>query len=271
MTDATMKQPTDFRIGSVYGRTCLVFARNLMKFSIVTAIATLPWLLLPGIPDPSTPFIDLHLPPFAQVLILVLSVVFSQAIVILGAVQDLRGWPVNLSNGLRVILRHFFPLVGLAFCGGLLLIALAPSAIALSVSPHSSGANAWLLFLIAGVAIFLMWSVAMPVCVVEGLNPFPSLRRSRTLTKSHRLKILVLILLSIVTGMIMMLAMRAVVGITLAFGSAVALRPALSVAAPLTWIAIWTAFLGVLLAVTYHDLRLAKEGVYTDQIATIFD
>jgi hypothetical protein len=47
-------------------------------------------------------------------------------------------------------------------------------------------------------------------------------------------------------------------------------RP-VSVVAALTWIAIWSAFLGVLLASTYHDLRLAKEGVYFDQIARIFD
>jgi GNAT superfamily N-acetyltransferase len=47
-------------------------------------------------------------------------------------------------------------------------------------------------------------------------------------------------------------------------------RP-VSVVAALTWIAIWSAFLGVLLASTYHDLRLAKEGVFIDQFATTFD
>jgi hypothetical protein len=39
----------------------------------------------------------------------------------------------------------------------------------------------------------------------------------------------------------------------------------------LIWNAIWTAFLNISIAVTYHDLRVAKEGVDTDQIAAVFE
>jgi large-conductance mechanosensitive channel len=39
----------------------------------------------------------------------------------------------------------------------------------------------------------------------------------------------------------------------------------------LLWSAIWTAFLAIVLAVTYHDLRVAKEGVDTEQIAAVFE
>jgi hypothetical protein len=39
----------------------------------------------------------------------------------------------------------------------------------------------------------------------------------------------------------------------------------------LVWGAIWSAFLAILIVVTYHDLRVAKEGVDTDQIAAVFE
>jgi hypothetical protein len=32
-----------------------------------------------------------------------------------------------------------------------------------------------------------------------------------------------------------------------------------------------TAFYAVLIVVTYHDLRVAKEGIDTDQIAAVFE
>ena len=39
----------------------------------------------------------------------------------------------------------------------------------------------------------------------------------------------------------------------------------------LLWNAIYIAFSATLVVVTYRDLRVAKEGVDTDQIAAVFD
>jgi hypothetical protein len=50
------------------------------------------------------------------------------------------------------------------------------------------------------------------------------------------------------------------------FGSAV-----VSVLVTLLWGAVYGAFSAILAVVAYHDLRVAKEGVDTDQIASVFD
>jgi hypothetical protein len=39
----------------------------------------------------------------------------------------------------------------------------------------------------------------------------------------------------------------------------------------LVWKVAWGAFFAAALTVTYHDLRVAKEGLTTDQIAAVFD
>ena len=39
----------------------------------------------------------------------------------------------------------------------------------------------------------------------------------------------------------------------------------------LIWNAIWSTFYAIVVVVTYHDLRVAKEGVDTEQIAAVFD
>jgi hypothetical protein len=49
------------------------------------------------------------------------------------------------------------------------------------------------------------------------------------------------------------------------------LREANGSVALLLWISVYGPFNAVLTAVTYHDLRVAKEGIDTDQIAAVFD
>jgi hypothetical protein len=39
----------------------------------------------------------------------------------------------------------------------------------------------------------------------------------------------------------------------------------------LMWSAVWKAFYAVPAVVIYHDLRVAKEGVDTEQIAAVFE
>jgi hypothetical protein len=45
----------------------------------------------------------------------------------------------------------------------------------------------------------------------------------------------------------------------------------LGIAVILLWSAVYSAFSAVLAVVAYHDLRVAQEGVDTDQIASVFD
>jgi hypothetical protein len=39
----------------------------------------------------------------------------------------------------------------------------------------------------------------------------------------------------------------------------------------LIWNGVWGAFYAIFVVVTYHDLRVAKEGVDVHQIAAVFD
>ena len=86
--------------------------------------------------------------------------------------------------------------------------------------------------------------------------------RSAALTKGHRWKIFgILVLMTIVN----------IIGGKLV---ALVLAPAgliVAVIGSLVWTAVWAAFWNCLLIMIYHDLRIAKEGVDTEQIASVFD
>jgi hypothetical protein len=278
----------DFRIGHVLSRTALVFSRNFLKYFAVTAVASLPPLLVGFVvpTSPTTianPFQNFRVAAFTVLLTIVLSLL-SQAIVLYGAFQDMRERPVRLADCLKVGLGRAFPIIGLAICAAIvtivyvLFMALAFSQLLKFLSP-ALGLLAFLLLLVPLPILYLMWFVATPACVVERLGPIRSMGRSRALTKGHRWKIFGLILVIvipalIVSAVIVVVMARLGLGSTLQIGAFVDLRAAHVTWAQvfsLIWTAIWTAFFAILGVVSYHDLRVAKEGVDTEQIAAVFE
>src|ERR1700704_3243673 len=119
MTEASLPASrlveNDFRVGRVFGRTSAVLARNFLVFFAVSVIASLPTILIvptsPG--DAAESLAGLGWAFLGLFLMLVLGTL-SQAIVLYGAFQDMRGRRVDLAESVRVGLRQFFPIVGLA-------------------------------------------------------------------------------------------------------------------------------------------------------------
>ena len=111
--------------------------------------------------------------------------------------------------------------------------------------------------------LLTMWFVAIPVCVVERKGPMTSMVRSAEITKGNRWKIFGMILL---VGIV-----AAIVGAVIA----AVLRPTgaglLAALGTLVWNGVWSAFYAIFVTVTYRDLRVAKEGIDTGQIASVFD
>jgi uncharacterized membrane protein len=237
---------SQFRVGAVLNRTSSVLSRNFLTFFVVTIVAYLPLLLIPGAaleagPDPAAGVGFIFLGGFLTMVLGML----SQAVVLYGAFQDMRGRPVNLAESLKVGLRRFLPILALAIVMSLGLML------------------GTLLLIIPGLILFTMWFVATPACVVEQLGPFRSMGRSSQLTKGHRWKvfglILVLILISAIIGSMVSVILRLL-------GS-----PVLTAIGGLIWNGIWGAIYSIAVVVTYHDLRVAKEGVDIEHIASVFD
>jgi len=240
----------------VFNQAWGVFSRNLLKFIVVTGIASLPPLFVKqpqlGGPPPVDPFQNLGWTFFAAFLGIVLNTL-AQAMVFNGAFEVMRGRPVDLAASAKVGLRRFFPVVGIAIVVSLLV------------------GLGMLLLAFPGIMLYTMWFVATPVCVVERAGVFHSMGRSRELTKGYRWKIFGLYLVVLIPAILIGGGMSAVI---LSGGAAAVnqvLASTIGKIANLVWSALWTAFFAIIVAVAYHDLRVAKEGVDTDQIASVFE
>ena len=247
MTEASPSRSaqSDFKVGRVLNRTSSLLARNFLTFFIVTAVAYLPTLLMTkSSTDAAASGEGLGLFLFLLFLAVVLSML-SQAVVVYGAFQDMRGRPVNLTELLQVGLNRFFPIVGLAIAMSVLIVL------------------GFILLIIPGLYLLTMWFVATPACVVEQLGPSDSMRRSAELTRGYRWKMFGLMLVLLVISAVV----TPLIDSTLEDmgGGAVPLI------AGLIWNGVWGAFYAIAAVVSYHDLRVAKEGVNTAQIAAVFD
>jgi len=252
MTDASIPAPfapSDFRVGGVLSRTSSVLSRHFLVFIVVTVVANLPLVLLAqgvtsmaGGEAPGQSAIIMLVVGF--VLFFVLNIL-SQAVIVHAAFQAMRSRPISLGESIGVGLARFLPIIGLAFLSGFL--------IGLGI----------LLLIVPGLILVTMWLVGTPACVVERLGPWASLKRSAALTKGHRWKVFgLLALLSIVNIIVSQLVELALAP----FGNIV-----LSMLGTLIWSALWGAYYAIAVVVTYHDLRVAKEGVDIEQIASVFD
>jgi MFS family permease len=234
----------EFRVGQILNRTFTVLSRNLLPFCVVTAIAYLPNLLFlerdqAGVPQGRV----IAMIFIGAVLSLVLSAL-SQAIVLFGAFEDMRGRPVDMIASLKVGLARFFPVIGVALLVGLVT------------------ALAAILLVFPAFIVMSMLFVAMPVCIVERLGPMKSLVRSSALTKGHRWKVF---------GLWLVMMLVTAMGSGMLGGISVATGPIVGGLLKLIWGALAGAFNAIMVVVAYHDLRVVKEGVDTDRIASVFD
>jgi uncharacterized membrane protein len=242
-----------FRVGLVLSRSLTILSRNVLKFLPLTAIMALPdlGLLVPGFAGGAAPRDPAAVFTGAVVVTLLMSLILwlflyalTEAVVLYGSFQALRNRPVRIGESFQKGLSRLLPIIGLSFC------------VALAVGFAS------LALLVPGLILTAMWFVALPACVVERLGPFQSMSRSSALTKGHRWKIFGIYLL--------LMIINAVVGSVVPRVLIVAGVP-IAVLGTMIWHALMGAYQSIVVAVTYHDLRVAKEGVDIEHIASVFD
>jgi hypothetical protein len=245
----TSVSPGSFRVGSVLSRPFGLLSRHFGLFVLVAAvmkIVNLEPILRPfiaratGVSLASSATITLAL----GVLLPLFLAPLTQPVLYHAAFQDMLGRPVRFGDSLRIALRGYFPV---------LFTSLAYS-IAIGLGT--------VLLIVPGIIIGVMWCVCIPACVVERLGSSDSLRRSRYLTKGHRWQIfgifLLVVVIAIVVGVLQVLFV-AMLGLQLGVLVEFVLQ------------AILAAYGSLVLVVTYHDLRVAREGVDTDRIVAVFD
>ncbi len=245
----------DFRVGDVLSRAWTILTNNLLFFIGTSAlvyvimVVTLVVLVLLAIAGGGFSrgggvgalFVILMI---IGVLAVIVVNMIGQATMLFGAFQYLRGAPVRFGESLSRAMSRIGPLIGVTLLTAICLMF------------------AFLALIVPAIILFCMWAVVVPVCLVEGSGPTASMSRSAALTKGHRWKIF---------GIFLILEVMNVIGTQLL---KLILTPVSSVLASLVVLVVSVvlgAYAHCVVIMTYHDLRVAKEGIDTTQIASMFD
>ena len=270
MSVTTAARGRDFRVGEVLGRSWRILAGSplfflgvpLLIYAAAFAVMFVLAFALAGadVGGAATAVI------FLAIVLAVTLNMLGQAVLLVGAFQRLRGEPVRAGAALRQALGRFVPLLGLVLLFGLSLTIVGFISVwVLSAFMSLLGILALVLapaFFLAIVVLLVMWAVIVPACLAEGLGPIESMIRSAGLTQGHRWKVL---------GIILLLVIAYVAASEITDAVLAPISPVLSSLAALAWVAAWTAYWNCAVTMMYHDLRVAKEGVDTREIAAVFD
>jgi hypothetical protein len=93
----------ELRVGGLFGRSFGVFRRHVVSFCLLGGIAALPYLL----PAPPGRLES----PWAPWLVMLLAPV-TQAVILYGTFQDMRGRPFGIGESFTRGLSRFFPIIG---------------------------------------------------------------------------------------------------------------------------------------------------------------
>lgn len=237
-------------IGGVFRRSFSVLLPNLVTFVILALLLQVPLLLFNmasggGMAaDPRTAGVSYY----AALVLSMLLTYLTMGAVVYGTVAHLNGQKASLGTCLARGLAAVVPVV---------LVALLITVMAMA---------GMILLIIPGIIVYVVTVAAVPAAVVERPGIWGSVKRSAELTKGNRWRVFAVLLIFYVVLM-------AVAWLLGQVGLPV-LRPdgsLLSIIVLFVWGGIGTAIASVFGAVLYHDLRVAKEGVSTAQLAAVFD
>jgi hypothetical protein len=170
--------------------------------------------------------------------------------------EDLAGRPVDPSTLVVRTLRAILPLIGFFILEMLALML------------------GFVLLIIPGLMMAIAWSVAAPAIVVEGYGIFGAFSRSADLTRGVRWRVFALFLIYFVINTVITMVGMAIVG---GAGAMNFLKPDLAqqLALPtVLYTSIMQGVQAIIVAagsvVLHHQLKLAREGVSTDQVVDAF-
>lgn len=258
MSDTALPK-TPFGVTGVLGETFSTFGK---KFPYVLILCFIPMIFSLGMSvlvfgpelalgqatgDPADPFAGVDLVGFAVTYILqIIATALATAMMVLLAYDARIGRPVRLGEYISVALRNIVPLT------------------VLSIVVYLLGFVAMLALIVPGIWLFAVWSVVIPVIVVEGAG-FGALGRSAALTKEYRWPIIGTMVIMVICMVIISLGMTfVVVPVVMSLGIIVAIIAQALISA------VTFGLICVAVALIYARLRELKEGISVEALADVF-
>jgi len=238
-----------FSPGSVLRRSISVLSLEIPVFLTITTLTFSPFIALTVLAGLSDSAMASNQSFFSNYIVSLICQPLAAATLIHGVFRRLRGERASLTECLQTGLSRIFPVVGFSLLSSLL---------------TTLGAS---MCLIPGMIMSCMLYVGLPSVVVEGKGPIEAARRSDNLTKGFRWQIFSLIVIVWLISILMSSALIATMTALDIFSNASLVSQLISYLIQI----VTTALSAVLTAVAYHDLRVSRDGIDSNDLVSVFD
>jgi hypothetical protein len=251
---------TTFGIGNVLGTGFRVWLKNVIPFLLITAVVYAPlmlWMVSLVHGDMTAERLQ-HIAwqlIVVTVLASLVNILVSSALTY-GVVMELRGQRATLGACIATGLSRLFPALGVGILSALCIL------------------GGTLLLFIPGIIVFCMLYVAVPASVLERPGVVGALRRSRELTRGHKMEIFGLVFLLWLLGFGVTKISQLIVLPNM--GDPNHIEETLRGMATNVYVSLLEQMVigsisAVMAAVAYYLLRAEKEGTSATELAAIFD
>lgn len=263
---------------TLIGITLLLYGVPTALFGLVTANSMQDAIANPGT---MTVFGTMY---FAGMALSVLLYAAAQVAATHVSLEGRFGRQIHFGESLLVALRLFLPALGIViiYTVGFVVIGLLFTALVVGLVTNAQNPGSGFLF---GLILFLLFAWAIAYFAVSFLVVLPAyiaeeetgvigcFGRSWNLTRGHKLKIFVILLLVFIGMSIVVFAIMMVAAPAMMAGDSVEMSSSFGIFIVLQAIAytITLAFFYPLIAMIYFNLRETKEGVLHEQIAQVFE
>lgn len=265
-----------FEIGRVLARTFSAIRENFLNFFLASFIFIgIPYFLLSLWPiltglysqgimtDPEALegfFGRFILISVVTGIVMMLSMFFLQITIIYASFKTYSGSPVGLGESLKVSLRYFLPIIGLSIIAGLGMMV------------------GFMLLVVPGIMLLVMWMVSTPALIVEKTGVMGALSRSKELTSGYKWWVLLLFVILMVFSMLI-----GAVGAILMLVTGIPGQETILLEGASTPFLIASAVINTFvqmisyvitasgIAALYYELRFIKEGIVPESLAAVFD
>ena len=257
MASATLsgRSGPGLRVGDVLSRAFPVWGRLIGPLSLLYAIQVLPTIVQSA--SLQTPQAGIQggaahagaasvfgWPLLAASLLSLLIALVTHGATYVAATRVTEGTPPSVMTAIELAMRRFLPLLGTWICGGFLMVV------------------GFILLVVPGIMAYLALFVIGPVCVLEGLGPVPSLKRSAELTKGSRWRLFgLLVVLGVLSGLTNAITVPA----KLLFG------PLPGALVQMVLLVVIGLFSTIVCTIAYRDLVESHDGFGGGRIASVFD
>jgi hypothetical protein len=261
--------------GKVLGRSFSVWFANLIPFSVLSTIGFAPLIVyaivLTLTPRESLTLEDLE--RYDQINLFLGNFLHFvvEAMVVYGVFVRLRGNRPSLIRCIGVGVQRLIPVLGLVLT--MLVVIMAPFLPGglLLLTGRSAAAALAIPLMLAGIIPFMVLRLglvaAVPAMVVEGGSIIAALKRSWALSKGSKMTIWSIL---VVLGLLGWLV-GAGIGVASVFGAQATRSLVIAIWPTLIMRVLMGGLDAAVAAVIYHDLRVAKEGIASAELAAIFD